>query len=75
MTVSNVGKVSDFSADKDIMIGIQAMKLLFVVLLTRNIRICKSQRIDFVLVVEGRRYGLADKFSNFFKDVEDANKP
>ena len=45
--------------------------LLFFV---KNFEDVLSQNINFVLIVEGRSYGLADQFTTHFKQVEDDYK-
>ena len=51
------------------------MYIVCLACLATKVTVSRSQSINFVLIVEGRRYGLADKFTSAFKEVEDANNP
>ena len=43
-------------------------------LFSQNLELILGQDINFVLVVEGRKYGLADQFTTHFKEVENEYK-
>ena len=39
-------------------------------LFSQNLELVLGQNINFVLVVEGRKYGLADQFTTHFNQIE-----
>ena len=43
-------------------------------LFSQNLELVWGQDINFVLVVEGRKYGLADQFTTHFNQVENEYK-
>ena len=48
-------------------------QLLFIFWFSGILKTASSQNINFVLVVEGRRYGLASQFTTAFQEVENLN--
>ena len=44
------------------------------VLFAQNLELVLGQNINFVLVVEGRKYGLAEQFTTHFNQVENEYK-
>ena len=50
-------------------------KILCLLFLATKIQSVNSQTANVVMIVEGRRYGLATNFTRRFNTVENANKP
>ena len=56
------------------MVSLFVISTFFLALYSQHLELALGQDINFVLVVEGRKYGLADQFTTHFNQLENEYK-